>query len=185
MDGYLGEIRMFAGGYAPAGWHICDGTLLPLNEYQALFALFGTIWGGDGRTTVGLPDLRGRVPVGQDYGPGLTARVLGEKGGASTVQITTANMPTHTHTLQASTTTATTVAVDNNVGLATPHTLATGQVACYMPASLVTDPATQVTTMAGTAITGSGAGGQPHINVMPYLAINYIICIQGMYPDHP
>src|SRR5262249_21674050 len=120
MDPFLGEIRMFAGAYAPENWLLCDGSLQSINQYQALFTLLGTAFGVNGTSTVGLPDLRGRLPVGEGNGPTLTPRVLGQIGGSSEVQLTMAQFPTHTPTFSASNNPATTPAVSQNVGLAQP-----------------------------------------------------------------
>lgn len=180
-DAYVGEIRMFGGSYAPQNWHLCDGTLLSISQYPALFSLISTTYGGDARTTFGLPDLRGRVPVGQGQGTGLTARTLGQSGGASAVTVTQAQMPAHNHTFYAYNKPATSAVAQNGSGLAKPLTLPTGQVAAYAPAALVT--ATEQVALASNAITNSQNSGGAHANLMPYLAINYIICLNGLFPD--
>ena len=100
---YVGEIRMFAGNFAPRGWAFCDGQLLAVSQNDALFSLFGTIYGGDGRTTFGLPDLRGRIPLHQGHGPGLSERRLGSKGGGENETLTINQMPSHTHIFSATT----------------------------------------------------------------------------------
>ena len=101
-DPFIGEIKMFAGNFAPRGWALCDGQLLAVSQNDALFSLFGTIYGGDGRTTFGLPDLRGRIPIHAGSGPGLSPRRLGAKGGAENVTLTTAQLPAHKHDIFAS-----------------------------------------------------------------------------------
>src|SRR5690349_11535310 len=103
MDPFLGEIKLFCGNYAPIGWAFCDGSLLPISENDALYALIGTTYGGDGINTFALPDLRGRVAIHQGQGPGLSPYVMGETGGAETVTLTTNNLPQHTHRIIAST----------------------------------------------------------------------------------
>lgn len=183
-DAYTGEIRLFAGNYATANWHICDGSLLNIQEYPALFSLISTLYGGDGQKTFGLPDLRGRVPIGQGQGPSLTSRVLGQKGGASAVTVTEPQMPSHTHSFSACTTTATTPTFATGVGLATPITTgADGPVVAYAPNNLVTTA--EMVNLGPNAISTSNGGNQSHKNVMPYLTINYIICVMGLYPEYP
>ncbi len=181
-DAYFGEIRLFAGSYAPQNWHICDGSLLQIQQYQALFTLLGTTYGGNGTTDFALPDLRGRVPVGMGQGPSLTNRVIGQKSGTSTVTVTQAQMPAHTHAFNASSTTATAQTLTNGAGLASSQSLPTGQVAYYAPNSLVTDSKVQAS-MAANAISSAPGGGGPHNNLMPYLTINYIICTNGLFPN--
>lgn len=187
MDPFLGEIRMFAGGYAPVDWAFCNGQLLQISDNQALYSLLGTAWGGDGVRTFGVPDLRGRLPVGQGAGPGLTARTLGQTGGSSQVNLTIANFPAHTHALNACTQPGTSMAPaagNQTMGLSACIVPPTGKVVRYAPPSASPAPVQQV--MADGAIVNTiNAGGQPHDNVMPYLAVSYIICLRGMYPDRP
>lgn len=186
MDPYVGEIRMFAGMYAPNNWHFCDGSLVSINSYQLLYALVGTTWGGNGQTTFGLPDMRGRIPVGMGQGTGLTARVLAQTGGTSTVQIATANLPAHTHTLSASNKEATLAAVAPGVGLAQPVAPASGKVVRYSPPSPPPPvPAPTQQDFSQMSISVASGFGQAHPNVMPYLAIQYIICLNGLFPDRP
>jgi microcystin-dependent protein len=161
---YVGELRLFAGNFAPAGWMFCDGQLLPISENEVLFQLIGTTYGGDGETTFALPDLRGRVPVHQ--GNGYT---LAQTGGAETVTLTPSQMPVHRHPLRASTAAATHSAPGNTL------LTATGTVNSYgsgNPDQLMT---------AG-ALTPSG-GSQPHDNMAPYLAVSYIISLFGIFPS--
>jgi microcystin-dependent protein len=176
---YLGEIRPFAGNYAPEGWHMCDGSLLPINTYQALYSLIGTAYGGNGQTTFGIPDFRGRLPVGQGQGAGLTNRIIGQTGGTSTVQINDSQMPLHTHNVLAvGGADATTATISSGAALAkTP-----GQVVRYAVASATAEAA--IHQMAAGAITPSG-GSASHVNLMPYLAIQFIIALQGLYPTRP
>lgn len=161
---------MFAGNFAPRGWAFCDGQLLAVSQNDALFSLLGTIYGGDGRTTFGLPDLRGRIPVHAGSGPGLSPRQLGAKGGAEKVTLTTNQIATHTHPLTAST---------NNVSASEPTEHVLGQpssVDLYRPNT------TPDTNMAASAIQGVG-GSQPHSNVQPFLCVNFIIALFGIYPS--
>lgn len=168
---FVGEIRMFAGNFAPRGWAFCDGQLLAVSQNDALFSLLGTIYGGDGRTTFGLPDMRGRIPLHQGTGPGLSARRLGSKGGAEKVTLTTNQLGSHTHSFTGNTALATTDAPQGRV-VATPD-----------PGSFrVFESDAPVTDMAATSITNTG-GTQPHTNLMPTLCINYIIALFGIYPS--
>ena len=171
---YLGEIRPFAGNFAPIGWHICDGSLQSIAQNDALFTLLGTTYGGDGQTTFGLPNLLGRTAVGQGQGPGLTNRVLGETAGTETVTLTTAEMPAHNHFVLASTAAAT----SPNMGGGLPGPPDAGAL-FYLQAA--TTPVTDQPLPADT-ITPSG-GGQPHDNLMPLVAISYIIAMEGIYPQ--
>ena len=161
---YVGEIRMFAGNFAPAGWMFCEGQLLPISEYETLFQLIGTTYGGDGESTFALPDLRGRIPIHQ--GGGFT---LAETGGVEDVTLTVAQIPTHTHAMLASTATASQTTPSANV-LATPTTIdlyRVGQTAVNMAPQAVS----------------SVGGNAPHTNFQPYLCINYIISLFGIFPS--
>lgn len=169
-DPYIGEIRMFAGNFAPAGWALCNGQLLPISEYDALFALYGTTWGGDGQSTFAVPDLRGRLPMHQGTGPGLSNRILGEAAGSETVTLTAAQLPAHSHPLYASTGTADrgdpSGALTGNSGSANIY--GGGNPAAVLGAG---------------AIPPSGGGGAPHDNLMPYLCINFIVSLYGVFPS--
>ena len=169
---YLGEIRLFAFGRTPEGWFSCDGSLLPIANHEYLYNVLGTTYGGDGVTTFGVPDLRGRVPVSQGQGPLLTHRQMGEKDGTDAVTLTTAQIPAHRHALAATTATATS---------ATPGpTLAPGTVSgdTFYATDIVN--ATAIA-LAMPAISPAG-GGQPHANTMPTLAMHYCIALNGVYP---
>jgi microcystin-dependent protein len=167
---YVGEIRMFAGNFAPAGWMFCDGTQLAISENETLFQLIGTTYGGDGVTTFNLPDLRGRVPVHQGTNPGTgTAFTLGEQAGVETVTLTTQQIPQHNHALMA------TNAVGNQ---ANPggNLLANSQ---GPQPYIQEDPDNSL-----NAQTLSPAGGsQPHENLQPFLGINFIISLFGIFPS--
>lgn len=180
VDAVLGEIRPFAGNYAPEGWQLCAGQSLSVNEYQALFSLLGTRYGGNGVTTFNLPDLRGRLPVGQGQATGLTNRVAGQMGGASGVTLTEANMPAHTHSFSVSGTQGTSNAPSTGAALAVPQAQPGGVIYAYAPPGTGT-----AQTFADDTITTAQAGGQAHLNVMPFLAINYIIAVIGLYPTRP
>lgn len=166
---FVGEIRMFAGNFAPRGWAFCDGQLLAVSQNDALFSLLGTIYGGDGRTTFGLPDLRGRLPIHAGHGPGLSERRLGSKGGAEKVTLTVNELPSHTHPLQASGQTALQTSPQGNV-LGT-----TTSIDVYR----VTSPDEN---MAAEAINTTG-GSQSHTNIMPFLCVHFIIALVGIYPS--
>jgi len=166
---FIGEIRMFAGNFAPRGWAFCDGQLLSISQNEALFSLLGTIYGGDGRTTFGLPELRGRIPIHMGSGPGLPPRSLGSKSGAETVTVTVSQLPAHTHPLQASQNTATERHPEGKVFAQTPG------VETYSH----TGP---VASMGASAV-GNTGGSQWHTNLMPFLCINFIIALVGIYPS--
>lgn len=167
-DPYIGEIRIFAGNFAPAGWNFCDGAMLPISQFQALFALIGTTYGGDGQQTFALPDLRGRVPVHQGQGPGLSNRVIGESGGTESVTLTVAQIPAHNHSLRATSALSSGAAGAGGV-------LAATAVNMYGTAAPATPMATQAV--------GAQGGSQPHNNMAPFLGINYIIALFGVFPS--
>jgi microcystin-dependent protein len=171
-DPYLGQISMFAGNFAPRGWALCDGQLLSINSNQALFSLLGTTYGGDGRTTFALPDLRGRAPIHQGQGSGLSNYQLGQQGGVEQVYLNQTQIPSHTHTVQINAT--------SPVGRGQSSTSPAGT---YWAegSSYATAPNT---TMAGNAVTLNPTGGnQYHENRQPFAVINYIIALQGTYPS--
>ena len=166
---FIGEIGWFAGNFAPRGWALCDGQLLPISQNTALFSILGTTYGGDGRTTFALPAVRGRTIIHAGNGPGLTPRNLGAKGGSETETLTSAQMPSHTHTLRASAGSASANAPADNV-MASP-----GRTRLY-------DSGEANVNMDASAITATG-GSQPHNNMQPYNTLNCIIAIQGIYPS--
>jgi len=165
---YVGEIRMFAGNFAPAGWAFCNGSLLPISENEVLFQLIGTTYGGDGQQTFALPDLRGRVPVHQGSGPGLSPRLLGELAGSETVTLTAGQMPMHTHVLRASSAAAT-------LGTPAGDVLAKTSINSYGSGPPTMPMAAQAVPLAG--------GSQPHENMAPFTAISYIISLFGIFPS--
>ena len=167
MEPFVGEIMLFAGNYAPRGWAVCDGQLLAISQNDALFSLLGTTYGGDGRTTFALPDLRGRAPVHQGNGPGLSGRTLGSKGGEEHVTLTVNQMPSHAHPVMGSSANA-------DSGDPAGRVLALADFNLYGVAAPAADMAA-----AGIGTTG---GGQPHDNMMPFLAVNYCIALVGIYP---
>ena len=182
-DQYLGEIRMFAGTFAPVDWLICNGALVSVSQYQALYVLLGTQWGGDGVNTFGIPDLRSRIPVGQGQAPGLSPYVLGQKAGSNTVTLTTQNMPQHNHGFAVSTQAATTKTLSNNAVFATPTTNTAGAIVDYISGSASPPPTYGV--LDPRSLSQSAGAGQPHENQMPTLTINFIIATSGIFPSRP
>lgn len=162
---YVGEIRMFAGNFAPAGWMFCEGQLLPISEYETLFNLIGTTYGGDGESTFALPDLRGRVPIHQGNG-----FILAEIGGAEEITLTVNQIPAHSHPFLASTS----VAQDPS-----PLNKTVGQVS---GGGLIYIQDSADAAMSPQAITSVG-GSQPHTNFQPYLCVDFIISLFGIFPS--
>ena len=163
---YVGEVRMFAGNFAPAGWMFCEGQLLPISENETLFQLIGTTYGGDGESTFALPDLRGRIPIHQGNG-----FILAETGGAEEITLTVQQIPAHTHAAMGSTSAATSSSPANNV----PARASTALVFPYG-----TDQ--PLTNLGPSAVAPSG-GSQPHNNFQPYLCVNFIISLFGIFPS--
>jgi microcystin-dependent protein len=167
---FVGEIVMFGGNFAPAGWEFCDGRLLPIAENETLFQLIGTTYGGDGESTFGLPDLRGCVPVHMGQGPGVVNNYqIGERGGVEQVTLSVNTIPGHNHPVIASTGAGTTANAQGNTLAASPSV------------QLYTEDVSQVALNA-QAITPVG-GSQPHDNLMPFLAISFIISLFGYFPS--
>lgn len=165
---YLGEIRIFAGNFAPLGWAFCNGQLLSIAQNDALFALIGTTYGGDGQQTFALPNLQSRVPVHQGQGPGLSPRTIGQMAGEESVTLTVPQMPAHSHAAQA----------DANAGTLTSPA---GNVWAGANASQFAPPASANTTLAPGAL-GNTGGSQPHDNMAPFLTVNFIISLVGIFP---
>ncbi|RVU31640.1 phage tail protein [Neptunomonas marina] len=169
---YVGEIRMFAGNFAPRGWAFCDGQLLAVSQNDALFSLLGTIYGGDGRTTFGLPDLRGRAPIHAGQGSGLTNRTLGGSGGRENVYITANQLPPHSHSLLVSSS-------QGNQSDPTGHYFSDTSVAGRdLDGYSSTDNS-------GISVLSSSlqGGSRSHTNMQPSLAVHYIIALVGIYPS--
>ncbi|HSC67510.1 MAG TPA: tail fiber protein [Cellvibrio sp.] len=173
MDPYLGDIRLFAGNFAPAGWVICDGRLLAISENDALYAIVGTTYGGDGIDTFAVPDLRGRLPVGQGSGVGLSERVIGQKFGVESVTLLTPQIPSHNHSFNASTSAPSTS--PSPAGTVFAHS-DTDKIYVSSP----TGPLPETLNTATVQLTG---GTQPHTNIMPTTAINYIMSTVGIFPS--
>ncbi len=176
MEGYLAQVIGFAGNFAPRNWAFCHGQLLAISSNAALFSLLGTAYGGDGRTTFGLPDLRGRVMMGQGTGPGLNPNFLGQKAGSPTATLNQANLPSHNHTA--------TLHAESDVGTSGSPTdkllgVITGQTKIYAPSV----PADQVAMHPDSITVGNTGGNSPFNIEQPYQVLHYIICTQGLFPS--
>lgn len=164
---FVGEIRMFAGNFAPVDWAFCDGSLVAISENDLLFSLIGTTYGGDGQTTFALPDLRGRLPMHQGNGASI-----GQAGGVESVTITASTMAAHTHPLSASGNTGGQSTAANNVLSLSPS------IAFYRAPPFAI-------ALAPEALPGAAGGSQPHSNFQPYLCLSFIICLNGFFPSQP
>lgn len=195
MEGYIAEIRMFAGNFAPMSWAFCDGSLLPIPQYEALYALIGNIYGGNGQTNFALPDLRGRVPVGTGNGAGLPPMDLGEINGTETVTLTSSQMPAHTHqaqlTLPKYSGTVTPQAktglgsfVNNPAGNYPAPSGGSNIYSSSVNAAMGSSPVTIISNDGNGSVTiGVNGSSLPHNNMQPYLGMNYIICLEGIFPS--
>lgn len=173
-DQFVAEIRIFPFNFAPTGWALCNGQLLPLSQNTALFSLLGTTYGGNGKSNFALPNMQGNAPMHPGQGPGLSLHDLGEQSGSETVTLLVSEIPSHPHTMQASSDPA-----DNNVpngALAAP--------AVGRGNSLYIAPAAPIVSMNPSALAPAG-GDQPHNNMMPYLTLNFCIALQGIFPARP
>ena len=168
---FVAEIRIFGFNFPPTGWAFCDGQLMSISQNTALFSLLGTYYGGDGKSTFGLPNLQGAAPISQGQGGGLSERFLGETGGAPTVTLIQSEMPVHPHTVSVSPELADVSTPSPVVALARSN----GQ-AAYAPSA---GQANVQLNQAAASVIGSGG---PHNNLMPYLVLNYCIALQGVYP---
>jgi microcystin-dependent protein len=168
MDAYVGEIRLFAGSYAPTNWAICDGSVLNINSNPTLYSLLGTTYGGDGSTTFALPDLRGRVPVHFGQLSGGSYYNIGQKSGSEIAALSQTNLPSHSHTLSGANVTGN---LDNP----------SGNVLANTNAYVVNPDPTTIAAMDANSVTQPG-GNSAHNNVMPFQVLNYIICAQGLFP---
>ena len=166
---FIGQIMIFGGNFPPRGWAFCDGSLLAIQSNTALFSILGTTYGGDGRVTFGLPDLRGRVPIGMGNGPGLTPRQQSEMSGEENHTLITSEMPAHNHTV--------TVGVSGNPP-------STSRASGAVPASgQFYDAAANAAGSLGAVACANAGGNQGHNNMQPYLALNYVIALQGIFPS--
>ncbi|HEV7782839.1 MAG TPA: tail fiber protein [Chitinophagaceae bacterium] len=178
MEGTIGEIRMFAGNFAPRSWAFCANQILPIAQNTALFSILGTTYGGNGQTTFALPDFRGRVAVGTGQGPGLPNITLGELAGSQTQALTINQMPAHNHALTGAVTPQANAGTDGQTDDPSGRRL--------MGASIFTGAATDLANMAAAVSTlqiGINGGSQPFSIMPPYLGMNYIICLFGIFPS--
>jgi microcystin-dependent protein len=175
---FLGEIRMVGFNYAPQGWLPCDGRLLQIASYSALFALLGTMYGGNGSMTFGLPDLRGRVPI--DVGPGFSQ---GQTGGEAAHSLTTVEMPAHAHTATATTTLKGSSSAANSSNPQNTVPASTGRSNIYQTGAADVDQAASAATT-GVTVANTGSG-QAHNNLQPYQVVNFIIATEGIFPSRP
>lgn len=168
-DPFVAEIRAFGFNFAPRGWAFCNGQILPLSQNTALFSLLGTNYGGDGKSTFGLPNLQGSAPLGAGQGPGLSNYFVGESGGTPSVTLLQSEMPGHTHALN----------TYNDIG--EDRTPNASEALARSTGGLLYGSPTSMTPMAGSALTPYGAS-QPHNNMHPYLVVNFCIAMQGIFP---
>ena len=196
MDGnaYIGEIRLIAGSYPPAGWAFCEGQTIPINNYPALFAVLGTTYGGDGRTVFSLPDLRGRVPVGVGNGaPGRTQRFMGQMGGLQFVTLTTDELPAHSHSVADQCAAQIAVSVDSGdlhdptdgsyLAAGYLQKVQTYHVENYRPTSISTPSVVLGGTQTSHPVALDSTGGdQRHLNVQPFVGIRYMIAMDAIFP---
>ncbi|HVR91344.1 MAG TPA: tail fiber protein [Novosphingobium sp.] len=193
---FIAAIIMFGGNFAPRGWATCSGQILPIAQNTALFSILGTTYGGNGQTTFALPDLRGRVPNGMGQGPGLSAYTLGQQGGEENHTLITAEMPAHTHAAtfaSTSTLSAAQVPSTNQQAQTTPQSMLARSVdgaangtalpRIYAPATSTPTVPIGGLNVAGTVTNAVTGGGQPHNNLQPYLTLNFIIALQGIFPS--
>lgn len=175
---YLGEIRMFGGNYQPVNWMFCDGRTLFISQNSALFALLGTTYGGNGSTTFNLPDMRGRIPLHQGNGAGLTPRTIGQQIGTELETLNSLQIPAHSHAVNASTSAGNTIAPGTGVITGVPVDPGATPTMYVIPGTSTVNPAA----MATGSLSSTG-GSQAHSNMMPTLAVNYIICVNGIFPS--
>jgi microcystin-dependent protein len=175
MDPFLGEIRLFAGSYAPFNWALCNGQLLSIQQYTALFSLLGTTYGGDGRSNFRLPDFQGRAPMHWGTGTGLSPRNLGDYGGTPTVALSTAQLPAHTHAMNEAS------GGRGGGGGSANRLTPTNNAFAAATKNVYVNPGANPVPMSGSAV-GPTGGGQPHNNQQPYLALSFIIALQGNFP---
>lgn len=190
MEGTIGEIKVFAGNYAPANWAFCEGQVLAIADHQNLYSVVGAAYGGNGVATFALPDLRGRVVVGTGTGVGLTPVMLGEAGGAETVALQTAQLPAHTHeatfTQSSGTSSMPASSSAGNTDDPAGHVLAqpgSGTPNIYSDAAADSHLQAGTTAVEGTVAVSNTGSGAAHLNMQPFLGIHWIICISGAYPQ--
>ncbi|MCS3795655.1 phage tail protein [Niastella sp. OAS944] len=177
----LAEIRLFAGNFAPRGWAFCQGQLLSISQNTALFSLLGTMYGGNGQTTFALPDLRGRVAIGQGQGPGLTPHPIGELGGSETITLLANNLPAHNHAVSGAINMLCYTGAGNSD---TPHNNYPARLPGTDMYATSTNGSVMPAMQHNLSVSATGAS-QAINNMQPVLALNYIICMQGIYPPRP
>ncbi|MBI5930064.1 MAG: phage tail protein [Chloroflexi bacterium] len=168
-DPFIGEIKMFGGNFAPLGWALCDGQVIAISQNDTLFSLIGTTYGGDGQETFNLPDLRGRLPIHQGTGPGLSTRVIGQSSGQETVTLSLNQIPSHNHVINANTSPAESGTPSGNI------------LAQSVASDCYTEDFFDPLAMHSSMVSQTG-GSQPHSNLMPYLCVGFIISLFGIYP---
>jgi microcystin-dependent protein len=179
MEGTIGEIRMFAGNFAPQAWAFCQNQIMPIAQNTALFSILGTTYGGNGQTTFALPDFRGRVALGTGQGPGLASVQLGEVAGTASVTLTTGNLPAHNHPL-----TGTVNPTANNDGTGLGSNPTGGRLgASGNIFTTATDEQVNMAPAVSTLAIGITGSSQPFSNMPPYTGMNFIICLQGIFPS--
>ena len=172
MDPFVAEIRIVPFNFAPKGWALCNGQILPISQNTALFSLLGTMYGGDGKSTFGLPNFQGSAPMQWGQGPGLSYRDIGEVGVEATVTLLTSEIPAHAHTVQGTSASG---------GLTSPAGNSWGSAARGRPGAYAPSQGANNLQMSPLGLSPSG-GSQPHNNMQPYLVLNFIIALQGVYP---
>lgn len=173
MDPYIGEIRLFAGNFAPRNWAFCNGQILSVNDYQELFSLIGSSYGGNGRSSFGLPDMRGRIPMHQGQGPGLTPRMVGNRFGYERVTLSTSQTPSHTHQMRASSDIATQI---------NPDSMVLAQTDATKPFYDDGTAASSIVSLDADVVSMEG-NASSHANMQPFLCLNFIISLKGIYPS--
>ncbi len=189
MDGYLGQIMAWGPNFAPRNWAFCNGQLMSINANPALYSLLGTMYGGDGRSTFGVPNLQGRVAMGAGNGVGLTPRRQGEYGGQETVQLSIAEMPAHTHAATSTPAGGSSAELPLSTTAGVNATPEAGDVPAaasddiYGPNSSTVSTPLNVNVAPQDVTVGTAGGSLPHNNIQPYQVVNYIICTEGLYPS--
>ena len=187
MEPFIAQIMMFGGNFAPRGWAFCEGQLLPISSNTALFSLIGTIYGGDGRTTFALPDMRGRSPIGQGNGSGLTPRPFGQRGGVESVTLSQVQMPSHSHSASAQGAGLTVQNADANQGSPNNSSYIGKPVSGSGSVGLYTNSTGNPVTINGgsapNVTVGNTGGNQAHENMPPFQVISFVIALQGVFPS--
>jgi microcystin-dependent protein len=188
MEPFIAQIMMFGGNFAPRGWAFCEGQLLPISNNAALFSLIGTIYGGDGRTTFALPDMRGRSPIGQGHGSGLTPRPFGQRGGVESVTLNQLQMPSHTHSAGSLSVRIPANSSDGDSNDPTNRVLAspvfTNEQRQTIAVNAYADNGnTQMAAAQAAGSTNNTGGNQPHENMPPFQVIPFVIALQGVFPS--